>query len=63
MQGSAGSATGVRQACKADIAQRCPTARPGAGRILLCVKRHFATLGLFCKDAIGRAAALKISSY
>ena len=48
----------VREACKADIEQQCPTERPGAGRILLCVKKRFAALGQSCKDAIsprGRA--------
>jgi cysteine rich repeat protein len=51
----------VREACKADIEQQCPNARPGAGRILVCVKKHFATLA--CKDAIGHAAELKVGSY
>ena len=53
----------VREACKADIEQQCPGTRPGAGRILLCMKKHFAALGQSCKDAIGRAAELKVGSY
>jgi hypothetical protein len=53
----------VREACKSDIEQQCPGARPGAGRILLCVKKNFAALGQSCKDAIGRAAGLNVRSY
>ena len=53
----------VREACKADIEQQYPAERPGAGRILLCVKKHFAALGQSCKDAIGHAAELKVGSY
>ena len=53
----------VREACKADIEQQCPTARPGAGRILLCMKKHFAALGQSCRAAIGHAAELKVGSY
>ncbi|MBO0716747.1 MAG: hypothetical protein J2P55_05350 [Rhizobiales bacterium] len=53
----------VREACKADINQQCPAARPGAGRILLCMKKHFAKLSESCRDAIGHAAELKVGSY
>ena len=53
----------VREACKADIGQQCAAVRPGAGRILLCMKKHFAALGRFCRDAIGHAAELKVGSY
>jgi len=53
----------VREACKADIEQQCPGTRPGAGRIVLCVKKHFTALGQSCKDALGRADELKVGSY
>ena len=48
----------VREACRADVEQQCHAARPGAGRILLCMKKHFAALGHSCKDAIGHAAIM-----
>ena len=53
----------VREACKADIDQHCAAARPGAGRILVCAKEHFAALSPSCKDAIGHAAELRVGSY
>lgn len=53
----------VREACDADIAQHCHAARPGAGRILQCVKKHFPALGQSCRDAIGHAVELKVGSY
>ena len=53
----------VREACNADIERQCHAAQPGAGRILLCMKRHFAALGQSCRDAIGHAAELKVGSY
>ena len=34
----------VREACGMDIHERCPAIKPTAGRILLCVKKHFTTL-------------------
>jgi hypothetical protein len=62
MQGGAGATAAVREACKTDVEQQCPGARPGAGGIVLCVKKITA-LGQSCKDAIGRAAELKVGSY
>jgi hypothetical protein len=53
----------VREACRADVEQQCHAARPGAGRILLCMKKHFAALGQSCRAAIGQAAELKVGSY
>ena len=46
----------VREACGADIQKHCPTVKPGAGRILLCVKQRFGALSEPCKEAIGHAA-------
>jgi hypothetical protein len=43
----------VSEARKADIDEQCPGVKPGAGRILLCVKQRFAALTDACKDAIG----------
>ena len=50
----------VRDACKADIRQQCPGIKPGAGRLLLCVKAHYAALSPFCREAIGHAAERKL---
>jgi len=49
----------VRNACGADIQAQCPGVKVGGGRILLCVKRHFAAMSEPCKDAIGHAAERK----
>jgi hypothetical protein len=49
----------VREACGEDIQEHCPAVKPGAGRILLCVKEHFAAMSEPCKEAIGRAAVRK----
>jgi hypothetical protein len=46
----------VREACAADIAQQCPATKPGAGRILICVKKHYAELSPGSRDAIGHGA-------
>jgi len=46
----------VRESCGTDIHEQCPAIKPTAGRILLCVKKHFASLSEPCKEAIGRAA-------
>jgi hypothetical protein len=48
--------TAVREACGADIEKHCPAVKPGAGRILLCVKQHFDAMSEQCKEAIGHAA-------
>ena len=42
-----------------DIHQKCTRVKAGAGRILLCVKQHFAAMSEPCKDAIGHAAGRK----
>jgi transposase len=36
--------TPMRESCGADIQEQCPAIKPGAGRILLCVRRRFAPL-------------------
>jgi hypothetical protein len=46
-----------------DIDQQCPTVKPGGGRILICVKEHFAALSEPCKEVIGRAAERKLSAH
>jgi hypothetical protein len=46
----------VHDACGTDIQKQCPTTKPGAGRIFLCVKQHFSALSEPCKEAIGKAA-------
>ena len=53
----------VREACGVDIQKQCPGLKPGAGRILLCVKQHFAALSEPCKDAIGHAAERKVRAH
>jgi hypothetical protein len=53
----------VRQSCGADIHEQCPALKPGAGRILLCVKKHFVALSEPCKEAIGRAAERKVAAH
>ena len=53
----------VREACGADIQKHCPGVKPGAGRILLCVKQHFAAMSEPCKDAIGHAASSRSRSW
>src|SRR5262249_29050005 len=40
----------------------CPAMKPGSGRILLCVKKHFPALSDRCKDAIGRVAERRIGA-
>jgi hypothetical protein len=55
--------TAVRESCGVDIHQQCPDIKPGAGRILLCVKKHFAALSEPCKEAIGRAAERKLRAH
>jgi hypothetical protein len=46
-----------------DIDMQCPTAKPGGGRILICVKEHFTALSEPCKEAIGSAAERKLSAH
>src|SRR5262245_16571124 len=41
-------------------AQVEPHTKPPAGRILVCVKKHFTALREPCKEAIGRAAERKV---
>ena len=53
----------VRQACGADIALQCPSTKPGAGRLLLCVKTHYAALGETCRDAIGHAVERHVRAH
>jgi len=53
----------VRDACMADLQQQCPGTRPGAGRLLLCVKAHYAALSRSCRDAIGHAAERNLRSH
>ena len=50
----------VSEACGADIQRHCPAVKPSGGRILFCVKAHFAALSERCKDAIGGAAERKV---
>jgi hypothetical protein len=50
-------------ACGADVHEQCPGVRPNAGRVLQCVKRHFASLSDSCKDAIGHAAERKLRTH
>src|SRR5262245_22234136 len=45
---------GVTTACSNDIAQQCPSVKPGAGRLLLCVKSHYPALSYECRTAVGR---------
>jgi len=51
-----------REACAADIEAQCPIIKPAGGRILLCVKEHFAGLSERCKDAIGHTAERKLGA-
>jgi Cysteine rich repeat len=53
----------VREACRSDIQEQCSASTPGAGRLLLCIKRRFAALSQLCKDAIGRAAERKVGTH
>jgi len=53
----------VRKSCGADIQEQCRAIKPSAGRILLCVKQHFAALSDPCKEAIGRAAERKLRAH
>ena len=50
------SIVAVREACGADIQKQCPAIKPGAGRILLCVKQHFAALSEPPKDGYSGGA-------
>jgi hypothetical protein len=47
---------GAQSLCDADVQKQCPAVRPGAGRIILCVKAHYAAMSEPCKVAIGQAA-------
>ena len=58
-----GGAREHRKSCGADIQKQCPTIKPGTGRILLCVKKHFAALSEPCKEAVGRAAERKAADH
>jgi len=42
----------VRQACAADLQQRCGGIEPGSGRLKACVKDNFAVLSEPCKEAL-----------
>jgi len=53
----------VREACGENIREQCPGVKPSAGRILLCVKEHFAALSEPCKEAIGHAAERKVRAH
>jgi hypothetical protein len=52
----------VYKACIADVARVCPGIKPGSGRLLLCVRRRYAALSEPCKEAIGHAAARRITT-
>ena len=47
LQGGAHEHCRMCVSCGMDIRQQCPDIKPGAGRILLCVKAHFAALSEF----------------
>jgi hypothetical protein len=51
----------VREACGVDIDERCPAIKPGAGRILLCIKKHFASLALSTAFQVSRARPISLS--
>src|SRR5690349_9616461 len=42
----------VRQACGAQIEQRCAGVQPGEGRMRACVEEHFAELSEPCKQTL-----------
>jgi hypothetical protein len=52
----------VSEAYRVDIREQCPSVKRGAGRILLCVKEHFAALSEQCKDTIGLTAERKVGA-
>jgi hypothetical protein len=62
LPGGAREVATVRESCGADIEAQCPAVQPRAGRILLCVKQHFAALSERCKNAIGHAAEGKLGA-
>jgi len=51
----------VYKTCIADFARVCPGIKPGSGRLLLCVRARHAALSEPCKEAIGHAAARRIT--
>ena len=42
----------VRQACAADFAKICAGVEPGDGRLMACVRGHFAELSAPCQNAL-----------
>jgi len=52
----------VLTSCADDIQKQCPGIEPSAGRILICVRGHFAALSEPCKEAIGRAAERELGA-
>ncbi len=41
-----------RTACKADYEKHCEGTFPGGGRILACLRNHYAELGDACKKVV-----------
>jgi len=50
----------VSSACADDIAKQCPSTKPGSGRVLLCVKSHYATLSYECRAVVGQASQRRL---
>jgi len=49
----------AREACKADLAQFCPDAQPGGGRLMACMRAHKDELSDGCKAALAAARAAR----
>jgi len=52
----------ISSACSNDVAQQCPSIKPGSGRILLCVKSHYSALSYECRTAVGQALQNKLQA-
>ena len=58
-QQSGGKAQDLRQACKADYTAQCQGVQPGGGRIVSCLRQHYAALSPACQQALTAAKAAK----